>query len=184
MEVEFLIASVITEVEKLFMKEDRDLVHEFLQHDDQGLFVEFICDKIDECHIVIPEHLGKLIQVLSAKFGLNPRSTWRAIVVEEFESHKLRRLEIEDENGLKSVDPQPKTIFEKTKKYLSSEAVSEFNEYLTYGELDLAVETLCYSLIEDKVPISKKDVDTLLTIWLDLDHDPSEWAGFNIQGEK
>jgi len=183
MKVEFLIKSVIKESEIFFTGEDRGLVHELLQHNGQGLVIEFICDKIIEYHIVIPELLGKMIQVLSSKLGLDPRRTWRTMVIEESESHQLKRLEIENNEVARQSEIQPETIFEKKKEYLSPSAVSEIDGYITHDELDLAVETLCYSLIENKVPISKRDVDTLLTIWLDLDHDPSEWIGFNIQPE-
>jgi hypothetical protein len=180
MELGFLLTSIVKDIGKILLKKDIALVQEFLDHDEPGLAVEHICDKLVEYNLAVSESTGKMLTVACDKLGID-RKAWWPLVVKDSVSHQLVRLAVLIYGvSTEETEPQPETIFEKTKKYLTPAAISEIGDYIQYGELELAVDTLCYCLIKYRVPITKKDVDKLLTIWLDLGNNPMDWAGFNI----
>lgn len=155
------------------------MFHELLSRDELNLAIEFICDKIFEHNLVISEYLGKILQVVSAKLGIIPRRSWGLLVIEESESHQLKRLY----PLLLDLEAPAREVFDKVRKYIEPEGAAQIDEFFTVGELELAVEDLVYCLINYKIPVSEKDVDKLRSIWLDIYRDPSEWVGFNIQEE-
>jgi hypothetical protein len=184
MDLDFLMHEIVESIQKFLSREDLSLALEFLNHNDQRLAIEFICDKFSEKNVVIPEQLGKMLQVASAKLGLPPNRSWKTILIEESEGHKLRRLMEVYANTAQDYEIDasihPKDILERSKKYFPSDIISELDSYFSYGEFELGLEGLIICLIRFHVPISKKEVDSLLTIWLDFGHNPGDWKEFTL----
>jgi hypothetical protein len=170
---------MINEIDKIAFRKDLIIFHELLNYDEPRLAIEFICDKIFECDLVIPERLGKMLQLVTAKLEIEPARSWWPIVIEESESHQLRRLCVEGSDLV----GQTQEVFNRVKQYLTPRMSDLINEFLHHEELELAMDDLCHCLIDIQIPVLKKDVDKLRSIWLDMGYDPSEWTGFNIQDE-
>jgi len=179
MDLDCLVSTIVDEVNKVMPGKDRALFHEFLDHAELQLAIEFICDKIFEYDVPIPARFGKMLQVISAKLEIEPARSWWPIMIEEPETHQLARLRAEG-TGLYV---QAQEVFEIVKKYLTPQFACLVDEFLSHNELDLAIDELCHCLINHQIPISKHNVDTLRTIWLDMGYNPAELVGFNILKE-
>jgi hypothetical protein len=177
MELEPLILSIREEVGKILKKRDLTLIDEFLDRDELHLTIEFICDRLFTQNFVISEFLGEMLKEISEKFEISPIRSWCPLLVEEAESHQLKRLW----GDFPDFETPAMEIFNKVRPSIDPEAAAQIDEFFSVGELSLALDGLFYRLINDKIPISKKDVDQLRSIWHDLSHDPTEWIGFNIQ---
>ena len=179
MQLDTLISAIALEIDKEFPGRDRNLFHEFLDRGELNLAIEFACDKIFEFDIPISEQLGKMLQVISEKLEMPPKRSWWPILVEETETHQLRRLYLEGPD----LRTPAREIFEKIRTFLDPEAATEIEDYFSVGELGLAVEGVIYCTINGKIPISRKDANRLKSIWLDMNCDPREAEGFTIQDE-
>lgn len=179
MRIDRLIYLISSEIDKICLCRDRRLFHEFLEHGDMNLAIEFACDKIFEFDVPISEELGKMLQVIAKKLEITPERSWWPILIKETENHPLRRLYLEGPD----LETPAREIFDKVRKFMEPEAADEIEEYFTVGELGLAVEGVIYCTINGKIPISRKDANRLKSIWLDMNCDPREAEGFTIQDE-
>ncbi len=177
MELELLIFSIREEVCKILNKQDLELIDEFLDRDELHLTIEFVCDRLFDQNLVISEFLGKMLKEVSEKFEISPIRSWCPLLVEESESHQLKRLWGDSPD----FETPVMEIFNKIRPSIDPDGAAQIDEFFSVGELSLAIDDIVYCLINNKIPISKKDVDQLRSIWHDLSHDPSEWIGFNIQ---
>jgi hypothetical protein len=180
MELDSLISSTLNDIEKILPAWSIKIIRELLRYEEPELAVEFMCDKLIEYKCIIPERLGKMLQVLSYKLHLEPEISWWGIVVEDPETKQPVRLLAEKPD----LTPPGSEIFEKVKQDLLPSDASLIDEFMTAGEDDLAIDELCLCLINDHIPISKSDADVLRTIWLDMGRDPNDLANFTIEDKK
>lgn len=180
METAPLMSVVISEIDKILLQKDTILFHEFLSHEQHELAIEFACDKILEQEFVIPERLGQLLKILCGKLDLSPYRTWRAIRVKCTPPEDKNRLMVEGPDLLTPIVE----IFQKFENRLDPGWVDQIQFFLTYGDLDLAIEDIYNCFVENKIPIAKHDVDVIRSTWLDLGRDPSELKDFYIKEEE
>lgn len=177
------VAKAMTEVlrvsENILSNDDMSLVFNLLSHDEAGIAVEFICDKLAEYNSVLSENLGFNLQFISTKLKLDPIKTWEGLIVENIDSHQLRRI-FRDGPDLNSFI---RSIFHDVIEQLQTESVRRVSEYLEHDELDLAIDSLSYGLINGKIEISKSVLDKIRIALLDLGRDPEEWKGFLVKAE-
>lgn len=169
--------SLIGELEKLLSLEDVSLMKQFLSHEEVGLALEYICDKLIENGTIIPESLARKILIASSNLGLKPDKTWETIIVEEENSHQLRRLFRE---GPDLYTPMIQIVNE-LKNELPQADADQIAEFFEHNELDLGVDLLCSCLIQERIPICKRILDKIRVVLLDSDRDPEMWKGFVIK---
>jgi hypothetical protein len=171
---------VIAEMDKVLLHEDIVIFHDFLAHGQQELAIEFACDRTLEHGFVISEKLGQMLLVLCGKLGLSPYRTWRAIWVERPPPEGRDRLRVEGADLLSPIVE----IFLKFQDRLDSGWVDQIQFFLVNEDLDLAIEDIYSCFVENQIPISKRDVDTIRSTWLDLGRDPAELKDFVLKEEQ
>lgn len=171
------ISSVIRGVEEFLSSEDLDLMYEFLSHGKISLTIEFICDKLEEYSSIIPEGLGKRIQVISGQLSLCPARSWEGIIIWDTTLNHPRRLQ----RDIPDFGLRIERIYEPVKNDLGSKDRSHIEEFLEHDECELAIDCLCACLTQDRIPISLETINKIREIFLDLDMDPERWKGFVIK---
>jgi hypothetical protein len=180
METESLMKSIITEIHTVLSPEDLILFHEFLSKNEIKLAIEFMCDRLFEREIKLPESLGRKIRVLCEKLELSPYETWRGILVKNEDGELIEQM-----NPISPDWASPlREILERVRDRMEPGVAALIQDYLTQCEIEIAIEDMCHALIYYKIPISQKDVDILRTFWLDLGHNPTEFTGFLIQEDE
>lgn len=182
MDIALLKRSILNEIEPYIADEDLNLAKELMQFDEPELAIEFICDKIVEHHTFIPERLGNMLLVISAKLNIEPRQSWWAVVVFDSKTNQPTWLG-RDVGALDELESTAREVLKNVQQYLG-ELATQIDEFLRVGEFGLAMEDLCRILIDDQIPISKLDADKLRIIWLSMGRDPNDLANFKIQGNE
>ena len=175
------IKEVSTEIDRFLSgKNDRDLFHEFLLQDEEILACEFVCDRIDEFEIVLPEKLGKTLRMLCEENGISlKRGALCLRMVNSITGEK---------EALYPIGPDIWTaplleILNKIRDKADIKSATWIQEFIDVGEFFLAVDDILHILISDKIPISQKDLDTLKSFWLEFKGYPTELTGFIIMEE-
>jgi hypothetical protein len=177
MNLDVVMPIILTASAKILSQDDMDLVFELLAHNELGLAIELICDKLAEYNSILPESLGLKLQFVATQLMLDPLKTWEGLIIEENHSHQLRRMYREGAD----LNSYIETIFHGVCDKLNSDSIRRIREFLDYDELDLAIDSLCYGLISGKIEISKIVLNRIRTVLLDLGRDPDEWKGFVIK---
>ena len=158
----------------------RDLFHEFLSQNEEILACEFVCDRLREFGVVLPEKLGKTLRMLCEENGI---SLERGVLCLRIVNSTTGEWE-----WLHPIAPDIWTaplfeILNKIRDKTDLKSAMWIQDFIDVGEFSLAVEFLFEALLSDKIPISQKDLDTLKSIWLDFEGHPTELTGFIIMKE-
>lgn len=176
MNIDTLLNQITMNASSMLLKDDLSLFCEFVSYGELELAIEFMCDKIRERNVIIPEKFGRMLKVLADKFGISPARSWWSLPVQDSEGKRAWRLCFEGPDLI----PPILSIFERVKKSIDTATAQQIKEFFDAGESELAVDELWHTLVQDKIPISKLEVDQLRTIWLDMGNNPAELTGFVI----
>ena len=148
------VLNILEDLSHYMQTDEVSLVKYFLYYEKPQLAFEVLCDIFVSSRVPLQETELQKIKNLSEEMNLNPTWTWQLLIYIDPKTQKERYALI-DEESWQIIEDDLNFILLSLKEKLSSPNFQFINEEIKAGEYKLAIESIIWDMLGDKIKISR-----------------------------